>query len=86
MRRSKEQGKVYEFRLNSASDPKGDANRDGDDDVKEGRGDGDGPGRDVEKIREWIDENSRAIVDWKVEDDVREGLEWIEDQCQAGAA
>lgn len=79
MRRSKEQGKVYAFRLDSylEVDSKSEAEDSGSD-----TGLGRGPGRDAEKIREWIDENTRAIVDWKVEDDVREGLEWIEEQCQ----
>jgi hypothetical protein len=43
-----------------------------------------GVGRDGEKIREWIDKNTAPILKWKLEDDVREGLQWIESEVRKG--
>lgn len=40
-------------------------------------------GRNLQGIVEWILENSKAIVDWKVEDDIERGLEEIERRARA---
>jgi hypothetical protein len=37
-------------------------------------------GRNPEKIKEFLQENTGAIINWDAQDDVREGLDWIKSQ------
>jgi hypothetical protein len=39
-------------------------------------------GRDPEKIQEAVNENTGAVARWKVGDDIRRGLEWIEGEVR----
>jgi predicted small secreted protein len=41
-----------------------------------------GTGRDVEKLRKAVDENTGAIVKWKVGEDIQKGLQWIESEAR----
>ena len=44
-----------------------------------------GVGRDGVKILEWINKNIEPIISWKATDDVRNGLEWIDNEVRRSA-